>query len=417
MDFTYEAALGSEGLRLLAPISVTREALHFSITTVPRRFAPPYTAVSYCWGDDEASELVHLNGRRFWVRLNLWSCLYYLGLDAGRGGYTHLWVDAICINQSDDAERNAQVRRMDQTYRSAACVSVWLGLPTVPDDRTRGWPEHVPVKTIEADPFDWSDNITDIANRVYWSRIWVIQEFLLGQNVVLCCSNKRIDWQAFQTILCWETGVDEFDPDFGTSRRDTNRAAALTHGALPLVMHRHVDKYPEYLQPLYDLVVRHHRSECRDPRDRVFALLGLVTPLERRLLERFFPDYSISVDHVRIIALAHVLQSQEPLPLQVEITPDSEELFLGLGVTTKRERRRLLRRAGEFDYLGDWAFGQATGYLVSSDELDGYRHDEHNERDEPETAHRSSTLPVVKLGLAVVGCMFILSTAALIARR
>ena len=417
MEFTYESTLGSEELRLLRPISLTREALRFSITIFPRHIAPLYTAVSYCWGDEEASELIYLDDRPFRVRRNLWSCLYYLGLDAGRSGYTHLWVDAICINQSNPSERNAQIRRMDQTYLNAACVSVWLGLPTAPEYIRREWPEHLPVTTSEARSFDWSDSSTDLSNRPYWSRFWVIQEFLLGQNVVLCCSNNRLDWGMFRTILCWEIGISEFDPNYGTTGRDTNRVMPTTHSALPLVMHRHADKFPEYLQPLYDLVVRHHRSECRDPRDRVFALLGLVTPQERRLLERFFPDYSMPADHVCIIALAHMLQSQTPSSLPAAgITPDSEELFLGLGVKTRPERRKLLRRAEEFDYLGDWAFGQATGYLVWSAELDGHHHHEHDAH-ELETADRFSTLPVAKLSLAMVGCLFLLSTAVLVARR
>ncbi len=40
---------------------------------------------------------------------------------------TYLWVDAICINQSDPDERGHQVRLMDRIYSEADCVSIWLG--------------------------------------------------------------------------------------------------------------------------------------------------------------------------------------------------------------------------------------------------------------------------------------------------
>ena len=38
-----------------------------------------------------------------------------------------LWIDAICINQSDIQERNAQVRQMLDIYKSATRMVVWLG--------------------------------------------------------------------------------------------------------------------------------------------------------------------------------------------------------------------------------------------------------------------------------------------------
>lgn len=41
-----------------------------------------------------------------------------------------LWVDAICINQSDMAEQEAQVLRMTDIYSCASRVVVWLGLDT-----------------------------------------------------------------------------------------------------------------------------------------------------------------------------------------------------------------------------------------------------------------------------------------------
>ena len=39
-----------------------------------------------------------------------------------------LWVDAICINQDDIPERNAQTANMRAIYQSSESVAVWLGL-------------------------------------------------------------------------------------------------------------------------------------------------------------------------------------------------------------------------------------------------------------------------------------------------
>jgi hypothetical protein len=40
---------------------------------------------------------------------------------------TRLWADAICIDQSNNEEKNQQVRRMGTIYTNARQVVVWLG--------------------------------------------------------------------------------------------------------------------------------------------------------------------------------------------------------------------------------------------------------------------------------------------------
>jgi len=39
-----------------------------------------------------------------------------------------LWVDALCINQENDAEKTVQVMKMNQIYQKAYSVCIWLGL-------------------------------------------------------------------------------------------------------------------------------------------------------------------------------------------------------------------------------------------------------------------------------------------------
>jgi hypothetical protein len=56
-----------------------------------------------------------------------------------------------------------------------------------------------------------------------------------------------------------------------------------------LVVRRHVNQYPETRQPPYDLLTSYADSQCSNPRDKGFALLGLVAPGERTLLQRCFP--------------------------------------------------------------------------------------------------------------------------------
>jgi hypothetical protein len=40
---------------------------------------------------------------------------------------TRIWVDALCINQKDIAEKNIEVKRMGDIYKQADRVISWLG--------------------------------------------------------------------------------------------------------------------------------------------------------------------------------------------------------------------------------------------------------------------------------------------------
>lgn len=45
-----------------------------------------------------------------------------------RLGISRLWIDALCINQDDDAEKMLQIHRMRNVYRNATRTLIWLGM-------------------------------------------------------------------------------------------------------------------------------------------------------------------------------------------------------------------------------------------------------------------------------------------------
>jgi len=108
-------------------------------------------------------------------------------------------------------------------------------------------------------------------------------------------------------------------------------------------MGRHVDRHPEFLQPLHELLVNHRKSQCRDPRDRVFAQLGLIPLEERKLLERFFPDYQMSEDAVAVITLGHVACFSHK-----KVTLEWGQLFSGIGVQLKIKEEEALETLRAF---------------------------------------------------------------------
>lgn len=84
----------------------------------------PYTALSYTWGDYSDTRSIYLNGVRFNVTRNLHQALYNLRRQSED---RYLWVDAICIDQSNTNERSHQVGQMRHVYQHAENVIIWLG--------------------------------------------------------------------------------------------------------------------------------------------------------------------------------------------------------------------------------------------------------------------------------------------------
>ena len=86
-----------------------------------------YTCLSYTWGqenDGGGPFPILVNGKTFHVRCNL-----YIFLHNARRKYLkqRIWIDAICIDQSNEAEKSDQVSRMGEIYNLALRVYAWLG--------------------------------------------------------------------------------------------------------------------------------------------------------------------------------------------------------------------------------------------------------------------------------------------------
>jgi hypothetical protein len=85
---------------------------------------PKYQALSYTWGSANVTELISVDGVQVPVTKNLADALKNIRDDHED---IVLWVDAICINQQDDAEKGKQVSRMRHIYGSSFRTIVFLG--------------------------------------------------------------------------------------------------------------------------------------------------------------------------------------------------------------------------------------------------------------------------------------------------
>src|SRR5579871_1204937 len=116
-----------EDIRILTVHPGTGRELECNLTV--REFEE-YEALSYVWGNEKPSEKIRIRTEGDPMVLNVTKSL----LSALRRlRYAHkrrvFWVDAVCINQKSNWEKNHQVPLMAKIYENATNVCVWLGDP------------------------------------------------------------------------------------------------------------------------------------------------------------------------------------------------------------------------------------------------------------------------------------------------
>ncbi|KAM7219902.1 Heterokaryon incompatibility protein (HET) domain containing protein [Rhypophila decipiens] len=324
-------------IRLLEPVlDACEDVLEFRTHNYKRVQAPPYTALSYTWSKEDKNCEILLDYLVFKVTRDLKNCLEHLTRDAKRARrhtdskkntnrrarsdplfipkWTHIWVDSICINQEDEDEKNMQVSRMDRTYSEAQQVSVWLGGGT------------------HSQPSEWCDHdvLKSLLLHRYWTRTWVIQEFLLGKDITIHCGTG-----------CGECiDLDTFTHFAKTAKRDDSLLRAKEYGG--------AKEEPRFVeQPLWKLMKRHQLSNCQNPRDKVFALLSLMRPGKRSLLQRYFPDYRLPLEMVIIITVVHLVHGESQTLDQA-----CDAVFVAFDIKDARQQEYLKKIAvsipGEF---------------------------------------------------------------------
>ncbi|PYI05117.1 hypothetical protein BO78DRAFT_276464, partial [Aspergillus sclerotiicarbonarius CBS 121057] len=101
---------------------------------------PSYEALSYTWGDLSDKVPIFLECSTFLVTKNLHMALRRL---RHVGEERDIWVDALCINQSDKPEKTRQIQMMKDIYSDASEVQIYLGesgiLDTITEQEQSTW--------------------------------------------------------------------------------------------------------------------------------------------------------------------------------------------------------------------------------------------------------------------------------------
>lgn len=234
-------------------------ALKFDVPiTLELRHAPmdqvQYTALSYVWGDMTGLVNITINGSSFAIGRNL-----HAGLEQMRRDKidSWIWVDSICIQQSNNDEKSWLVERMRSIYKEATLVYMWLGKGSGDTDRVldfvaRVGPKALAVGALELrrhwgvkDDFEkhlierifspqththqWTrpelaqfcidlycekgfyaeappsanliTGMREILSKNYWNRIWIIQEVALARMPLVACGEKSVALDALDATF------------------------------------------------------------------------------------------------------------------------------------------------------------------------------------------------------------------------
>ena len=216
-----------------------------------------YTALSYTWGPAKPTSFIYVGGRALAVRQNLFAALTHLRHPTDTRTW---WIDALCINQGDLYEKSHQVGIMARIYRTAGAVRVWLGRS---DEQTSVAINYMrrEVGDQKAQALALVDVIEHLLKRDYWTRVWIIQEVMMARAIDLQCGTMMLSWEKFSETCrstAWTLSVD-------TPQRLVRERATRLENEEQLLQ-----------QTLESLIIRYRKSQCFDPRDRIFALLSLA---------------------------------------------------------------------------------------------------------------------------------------------
>lgn len=264
------------------------------------------TALSYLWGATRDTHSIYIGGKYLRIGANLASALRHLRRPDVP---LWLWIDALCIDQSDIAELKHQVKLIRTIYEFASDTIVYLGDQTGGLtgfsawnflERNSSWAFNrfqekdcnLPA-ILEGDTDfrgDFHDIYHDVLSRDWFSRVWVFQEAVVSKHLSLQCGHRRVPWDDFVKTAVFQTQKhDRYGESLGQQdtfesvRRmwETRVAFHLAKGQedyLPS-WHREVASLGDGTDTtdILDMLVRAWHLMASNPRDKIFALLAIST--------------------------------------------------------------------------------------------------------------------------------------------
>lgn len=192
----------------------------------------------------ERDHPIQCNGHTIMVTKNLHEALSFFNniIMSGRTNYwelildrpvsRYIWVDMICINQTDIKEVNSQVTMMHRVFSDAQTTFGWLGPTDIFSKRAiRALPglfsiaKDLAKQDLQVAQSVWSHlsainqdewlAIFALFQRLWFRRAWIVQEAIFAENLVIQCGSASVLWPMLEGLICllhdigiWDSVID-----------------------------------------------------------------------------------------------------------------------------------------------------------------------------------------------------------------
>lgn len=300
-----------------------------------------YEALSYTWGDLHKSHELEVNGKTLPITRNLHLALQHL---QNPHEDRILWIDALCIDQENIEERGHQVRNMASIYENAIRVIIWLGQSTADIDIFFRYMNQLEKQALRHACNNWDASDTrwellwynvelelqdtheksralegsvELAARPWFKRAWIIQEIAKARSARVMCGTQSVSARIFAVT-----------PVFSQRLSDSHVRAILDIMPGP----SRKSSWWNERRDLRTLLQKFKKSEATDPRDSIYALLGICSDAHEPSFP--IPDYKKRPREVILDTVAHLLRlqditiSEKVLPFCVELEELLDTLIL-----------------------------------------------------------------------------------------
>ncbi|KAH8587727.1 heterokaryon incompatibility protein-domain-containing protein [Bisporella sp. PMI_857] len=325
-------------LRLLPGNGDFNSNIHCELFPASLDNNPSYNALSYVWGDSLPLNHIMVNQKTVSVRENLVLALRRLRAHHAMKTPLILWVDALCIDQSNTKERELQVKLMSSIYSGCQEVCIWLGscgcdkipgawgVTDLLDDeqplacQEGSQEEHHPVLKADGDALvlcarifvamaaekhineiaPWAvsaegsyqrtvEGMEQLANSPWFTRAWIVQEAYFAPKATVYFGTaalpRELLWaaQANRKVLttsceCCRT-TPNLDPLLGIMNKFFgNLVRLIVRDPAPPDAPTTWSKERPFLT-LIEFITSKDQQNCTDKRDRIYAYLGIVEGL------------------------------------------------------------------------------------------------------------------------------------------
>ena len=124
-------------------------------------------------------------------------------------------VDPVCINQNNVEERGHQVHLMRLIFTRFEYAFPWLGEADEDSDLAMDCIAKIASLSGEERGTSFIANLTQenpfceaapwvaihrLFRRDFWSRVWIFQELVLPNNLIVGCGSKSLPWMIFKEL-------------------------------------------------------------------------------------------------------------------------------------------------------------------------------------------------------------------------